>query len=59
MEKNTIGNFLSGKNRESIPTVVFKAMTLIMAVVKHGILNLRLMLLVRQVDPPLKNCNRS
>jgi len=30
MEKNTIGGFLSGKNRESIPNIAFKAMTLIM-----------------------------
>ncbi len=30
MGKNTIRGFLSGKNRESIPNVAFKAMTLIM-----------------------------
>ena len=30
MKKNTIGNFLSGKNRELIPNAAFKAMTLIM-----------------------------
>ncbi len=30
MKKNTIGNFLSGKNREAIPDFAFKAMTLIM-----------------------------
>jgi ubiquinone/menaquinone biosynthesis C-methylase UbiE len=30
MQKNNIGGFLSGKNRESIPNIAFKAMTLIM-----------------------------
>jgi len=30
MKKNKISGFLSGKNRESIPNVAFKAMTLIM-----------------------------
>ena len=30
MERNKIGDFLSGKNRESIPNIAFKAMTLIM-----------------------------
>ena len=30
MKKNTIGGFFSGKNRESIPNLAFKVMTLIM-----------------------------
>jgi ubiquinone/menaquinone biosynthesis C-methylase UbiE len=30
MEKNTIADFLTGKNRESIPNVAFKAMTFVM-----------------------------
>jgi len=30
MERKTIGNLLSGKNRESIPNIAFKAMTLMM-----------------------------
>ena len=30
MQKNTIRDFLSGKNRESIPNFAFKAMTLVM-----------------------------
>lgn len=30
MKKNTIGDFLSGKNRESIPNIAFKIMTFIM-----------------------------
>jgi ubiquinone/menaquinone biosynthesis C-methylase UbiE len=30
MKKNKIGDFLSGKNRESIPNIAFKAMTLVM-----------------------------
>jgi ubiquinone/menaquinone biosynthesis C-methylase UbiE len=30
MQRNTMGDFLSGKNRESIPNFAFKAMTLVM-----------------------------
>ena len=30
MKKNTIADFVSGRNRESIPNIAFRAMTLIM-----------------------------